>query len=562
MFFRLAPRRQGDVTYRYLQLVESYREEGKNRQRVLYSLGNVDSLRSDGQLGRLVASLERAAGLEPRAPVRLQTERVLEYGGSRLAQVLWEQFGLTRLLRELLGGRRQRFDVIAAVAAMVFNRLLAPKSELALFAWRDRVWWPDFAQAPLELAHLYAALDVLLSVKEPLEEALFGRLQDLFNLEVDLVFYDLTSTYFEGNGPALARYGYSRDKRPDRRQVLVALACDRNGFPIAHEVLAGQRADVTTVKAMVAALSARFRLRRVIFVADRGMVSADNLEALTAAGYEYVVGLRRHRVPEVLTRAPEDLAQYAPGPHRVQLFVSEGETPGARYVCCYSAARAEEERQIREARLQRGEEALTKLAAQVATGRLKQPQKIAARAATALHRARATGYFSCALEDGALTFTRNQARIAHEERLAGRYFLLTNAKALTPGDTVEAYFTLQEVERAFREMKDFLKLRPIYHWTDRRVRAHIFVCVLAYLLERSLTHQLRAAGLALSARVALDWASRIHAVENRLGDTTLWTVSRPPPLASQVLKAVGLHTLPTVLQGLDLPAPDSDTPAL
>ena len=562
MFFRIAPRRQGDVTYRYLQLVESYREGGRNRQRVLFSLGNVETLRSDGQLGRLVASLERAAGVAPRPAVGLQTERVLEYGGSRLAQALWEQFGLTELLRELLAGRRCRFDVIAAVAAMVFNRLLAPKSELALFAWRDRLWWPTFAEAPLELAHFYAALDVLLSVKEPLEEALFARLKDLFNLEVDLVFYDLTSTYFEGEGPALAAYGYSRDKRPDRRQVLVALACDRHGFPIAHEVLAGQRADVTTVQEMVAALSARFRLRRVIFVADRGMVSADNLAALTEAGYEYVVGMPRRRVPEVLTRAPEDRADYEPGPHRVGLHTTPGETPGTRYVCCYSEARAQEERQIRAARIRRGEQALTKLAAQVAAGRLKRKEKIAARVATALRQAHATSYFTCVVGEADLTFARKEARIATEERLVGRYFLLTNADALPPSEAVEAYFTLQEVERAFREMKDFLKLRPIYHWTDRRVRAHIFVCVLAYLLERSLTHQLRAGGLELSARTALDWASHIHAVENRFAETTIWTVSRPPPVASQVLNAVGLRTLPTVLQGPDLPGPNSDVPGL
>jgi len=327
-------------------------------------------------------------------------------------------------------------------------------------------------------------------------------------------------------------------------------------------VLAGQRADVTTVQEMVAALSARFRLRRVIFVADRGMVSAENLAALGEAGYEYVVGMRRNRVPEVLMRAPEDLAQYESGPHRVRLYATPGETPGTRYVCCYSEARAQEERQIREARLRRGEQALTKRAAQVAAGRLKRPEKIAARVATALRQAHAASYFTCAIEEAKLTFARNETRIGDEERLAGRYFLLTNADALTPSDAVEAYFTLQEVERAFREMKDFLKLRPIYHWTDRRVRAHVFVCVLAYLLERSLTHQLRTAGLELSARTALDWAARIHAVENRFGEATIWTVSRPPPLASQVLHAVGLPTLPTVLQGPDLPGPNSDTPGL
>ena len=550
MYFRIASRKYGGKTYEYVQLVEAYWQDGKNRQRVLLSLGNVKDLRKNGQLTRLLDSLQRASGEKRKPDLRdLRTERVLEYGAVRVAEALWDQFGLTDVLRGLLRGRRHQFDVIAAIAEMVFNRLIAPKSELATFAWRDRLWWPEFAAAALELHHLYYALDALIEIKEPLEEALFARMKDLFNLEVDIVFYDLTSSYFEGQGPPLASRGYSRDKRADRPQVILALACERHGFPIAHEVLAGNRADVTTVKETIAALKERFDLRRVIFVADSGMVSQSNLDALTEAGYEYLVGLRKRRLPDALDHAPEDLSLYEAGPHNVRVYTSQAPQPGARYVCCWSESRAKEERQIHQSRIDKGREALEKVHGLVAAGRIKREQKILQRATAALQRAQAAKYFDCHVGEGRLDFRLNEEQVAKERRLEGRYFLLTNAATLSADDAVEAYFTLQEVERAFREMKDFLKLRPIHHRSDQRVRAHVFVCVLAYLLERSLSHQLRAAGSDLSPRAALEGASRIHAVESRIEDQTIWTISRPAPQAYEVLQAIGVHSLPPILNG-------------
>jgi hypothetical protein len=546
MFFRIASRRYRDRTYEYLQLVESYREGGQNKQRVLHTLGNVETLRQDGQLRRLLESLERATGQRREADLSdLTTGRVLEYGAVRVAEALWEQFGMTDLLQRLLRGRRFGFDAVAALATMVFNRLIAPKSELATFDWRDGLWWPDFAAAPLELHHLYAALDALMDIKEPLEEALFGRLKDLFNLQVDVVFYDLTSSYFEGQGPPMASRGYSRDRRPDRPQVILALACERHGFPIAHEVFAGHRLDVTTLPEMIAALQGRFALRHVLFVADSGIVSHANLAALTRAGHEYLVGVRKRRLPDALAHAPEDLSRYQPGPHGVRIYASEAEEPGARYVCCWSESRAEEERQIRQARIDGGRAALQRVRGLVAAGRIKRTDKIAARVATGLRD----------ISEGRLEFRVNEEAVAKERRLEGRYFLLTNAASLSPSEAVEAYFTLQEVERAFREMKDFLRLRPVYHRIDRRVRGHLFVCVLSYLLERSLSHQLRQAGSELSARGALDSVSRIHAVETRIAHQTIWTTSRPPPQAAEVFHAMGMTQLPPVLAGFQ-PLPD------
>ena len=261
MYFRIAPRTSAGKTYKYLQLVESYRDHGKNAQRVLYSFGNIEALRQEGQLGRLLKSLERASGRRPRGAdtAELQTGRVLEYGGVRLVQALWEQFHLSELLARLLAGRGFDFDPLAAIALIVFNRLLAPKSELGLFQWSDRLWWPPFARAPLELHHLYRALDALIEVKEPLEEHLFAQLRHLFNLEVDVVFYDLTSSYFEGAGPAdLARRGYSRDGRPDCPQLVLGLAVTKDGFPIAYRLHPGNTVDVKTVQSVAHDFRRRF----------------------------------------------------------------------------------------------------------------------------------------------------------------------------------------------------------------------------------------------------------------------------------------------------------------
>jgi transposase len=286
-------------------------------------------------------------------------------------------------------------------------------------------------------------------------------------------------------------------------------------------------------------------------------VSAANLQALDQAGYEYLVGLHRERVPDLAARAPQDLSAYRPAPHKVLVYESAGETPNLRYVCCYSPGRAEEERQVRQARIDRAQAGLTKLAAQVAAGRLKRQDKILPRVTAHLRDAHAAKYFQYEVDEGRFQFELNEARLAQEREREGRYFLLTNAPRFSPEEAVEAYFTLQEVERAFREMKDFLKVRPIYHWTDERVRAHIFVCVLAYLLERSLSHQLRAARVELSPRAALDWVSRIHAAENVVGGQTIWTISRPAPPAYEVLKAVGIEALPAVLRPEEAPAPTS-----
>jgi hypothetical protein len=539
--------------HRYLQLCEATRVDGVPRNTVLYSFGNLDHI-SATTLASLSDKFAELAGDDRARASTLTPERVREYGAVAAAGQLWDTFGLTERLRRLWAGRCHRsWDPVPYLQLMVANRLVAPRSKLGVHEWVERVAVPAVEQVG-PLHHYYRALDDLLAVKQPLEEELWGATKNLFNLDVDLVFYDLTSTYFEGDGPTDASYGYSRDHRPDLKQVVVALACDRQGFPIAHEVLPGNRADVTTLVGMVNILRQRFAIRQCVFVADSGMVSLDNLAALKDAGYGSVVAVKRNNLPgmEALLDAPLD--SFVEASHGLKILAGEVDEHDRRLVCCYSAVRAVEQRQIRDARIHRAASALLGLRASVQAGHIKAPEKIIARAARHLTLAKANRYFTYRVTDGRFFFRRRRDVIARQEANDGKYFLLASASNLEPNDIVDAYYTLQEVERAFRDLKDFLKLRPIRHFNDDRVKAHIFVCVLAYLLERALGVRLQQAGLELTARRALDQLSTLHMVDARLGNTTVRTVSRPAPQIQAILNAIGLSLPDTVSWSSDQPA--------
>jgi len=540
--------------HRYLQLCESARVNGVPQTHVLCSFGNLDRI-PVSTLASLSDKFAQLAGDDRARVSTLSPERVREYGAVAVALHLWDTFGLTERLRRLCTGRCYRsWDAVPYLQLMVANRLVAPRSKLGVHDWVERVAVPAAEQVG-PLHHYYRALDDLLAIKQPLEEELWGTTKNLFNLELDLVFYDLTSTYFEGDGPQDARYGYSRDHRPDLKQVVVALACDRQGFPIAHEVLPGNRADVSTLIGMVDTLRQRFAIRRCVFVADSGMVSLDNLAALDTAGYGYVVAVKRNNLPGMDTLLDAPLDTYQEASHGLKIRAGELDEQGRRLVCCYSAVRADEQRQIREARVRRAFTALLGLRASVKAGHLKARDKIVARASRHLTLAKASRYFTYRVSEGRFTFQRRRELLQRQQANDGKYFLLANAANVEPSDIVDAYYTLQEVERAFRDLKDFLKLRPIYHSNDRRVKAHIFACVLAYLLQKALESRLQQAKLELSARRALDQLSTLHVVDAQLGTMTVRAVSRPSPHVQAILNAVGLSLPPTASWPSNQPAP-------
>jgi transposase len=565
------------VQHEYVRLVEAYREGGTTKQRVVCNLGRKDLLAAHlDALIRLLRGQPTAAGHGPTGPV--QAIGAWDWGPMLVARTLWHELGLDTLLATL-GGRSRADGLALAERALVLvaNRLCAPTSEHGLARWLEtdfvcdrqgRRWmpvWRDDAErrasrrprvrvAFRQLKQWYRTLDQLHARQEAIEHALYLRLRDLFSLQVDLVFYDLTSTYFEGHGPPQAAHGHSRDGKPRNRQVLVGVVMV-DQWPIAHHVFRGNARDATTVPAVLKDLDRRFGLRRVVFVGDRGMVTAANLEQLRSQGQGYVVGLNRRRREDVYqyieratsawTECPVgQTAQEKAEVPRTRVQEVPSDQPGVRIFVVHSDERLTYERGQRLQAMERTRAQLDALERRVAAGKLTDPAQIGAAAARILSRWHGYRYYAWAYTAGRFRFFDHPVNLPREQAYEGKYVIQTEEPHLTAVEAVQIYKELSEVERAFANLKDVIELRPIYHRTNPRVEAHIFVAALAFLLHRVLEKKLKAAGLDLSATEALQVLRTVRVVDFTLGGgQTKRSVTRGTARAAKILTALGLTDL-------------------
>lgn len=544
MYPRIVTVKRGEKVYRYLRIVESVRQDGRVRQRTVVDLGSL-AQHSEDEWSVVAARLQRLLGTQVYLASEIQGREVQSYGEVLVAKALWEQLELTPKLEQLVPSQSLGYDFPLAILVQVLNRLMAPRSWLALMQWLEGVYLPEPEEQSVQLHQLYRSLGVLARGKQRLEEALFVQLRDLLSLEVDVVLYDVTSTYFEGHrGPEQAAHGYSRDKRPDCRQVLLGLVTTRDGLPIGHHVFAGNRVDSTTVQQVVASLRERFQIGRLIFVGDRGMVSKANVEAISGSGYEYIMGVRKRGGTEAAELLAVPLEQYSVVGEGVSLYEGRGRDEAARYLVCHSAERVVEEEQILAGKLRRGHERLAAVARRRGLSR----DELIAAAAQALTQVKARKYFRFEVDEGGrLQYAEEDEAVAVERQRIGKYVLKTNAAELSPEECLHAYKLLQEVEAAFRTMKDVLQLRPIYLWNQEHVEGHIAVCVLAYLLRKLLQLRLRQAGVTESVSKAWDAVAKVRLVTLSLPDQTLRVITRPDPLARKVFRAVGIPHIPSAI---------------
>jgi transposase len=557
MFVRTITRRQGAKTYEYLYLVEGHRVGGRVQQRVVSPIGRADLLAP--HLDKLLTLLRPYTRERILRAGEISAAHGLTYGPLVVARRLWEQLGIGAII-----GRhcptRDGLDVAETAFMLTAHRLLHPGSEHALAWWLEESWVADRAGqrvlpqweahgrvrvAYRQLRQWYHTLDHLIAAKEAIETDLYLQLRDLFGLQVEVVFYDLTSTYFEGTGPTrVARCGHSRDGRPRNRQVLVGVVM-ASGWPIASYVFAGNRGDRQTVKAVLANVRRRFTLQRVVWVCDRGMVSDQALQALVDGEDRYLVGIQRRRNPTA--QAVLAAARKAPGqplPDGGRAIEVQLPNDPIRYIVVHSPERLGFERAMRRQDMTRCRDALRKLHAAVAVGRLKTPEKIGARAGTVLRAHHGYRYFTWRLgSSGQFVFTIDRAKLRAERRVEGTYLLQTNDRALDTVQTVAAYKELLMVERAFRELKGLMEMRPIYHQTQARVRAHLFVAHLALLLGCALHKALTRTKLTLALDTALEALRPIRLVELDVAGQHLRLVTRPGPHGQAVLRAVGIHQL-------------------
>lgn len=531
MYIRKTTRKYKGTTYTTYLLVESCLTDKGPRQRTICSLGSleprpreewlalarkveaalsgqetIESVEGDKrEIERIVdrvkggRSHREGMGVQDRVTVDtdgVEVEQAREAGSVHVGHQLWQRLEMDDILKQC--GLRSSARVVTEM--MVMNRFIAPSSELAMPEWIRRTALEDMLNVDVDRLNedvLYRTMDKLYPVRERIETQLARREESLFNLEASIYLYDLTSTYFEGlcaQNPQ-ARLGYSRDKRPDCKQLVVGLVIDREGFPKAHEVFEGNSQDRKTVPAMLDALERRVgRKEGVTVVVDRGMAHDENLQQIQDRGYHYIVASKQPERNQWLDEFEDDTGWQEmiripsprnPGQKRTRVMIKRKHKGDLLYVLCVSDGRKKKDRAIRQKQEGRLLADLGKLDQRIEKGSLKKP--------AAIHQAigrlkerypRVARYYIIDFDEqtGRLFVTEQKDKKELAEKLDGGYLLKTDRKDLTEDEIWRTYILLTRVENAFRNMKSPLAERPIFHHKKHRSQTHIFLCVLAYHL--------------------------------------------------------------------------------
>jgi hypothetical protein len=537
MFLRRCERRKNGKRHTYWALVESYRTAKGSRQRVVSYLGELARHEESGwaKLGRHLDG-KRAARrpqlslFDPPCPAEpdedepalvklrgVRFERLRDFGDVWLAWGLWRMLGLEELLAGRIEAGREEIPWGTVAAILTIARFCEPASELHIEEkWYRRTALEDLLGVPPEKVHtdrLYDGLDQLLPHKEAIEKHLRQRLGELFPLPCDLLLYDITSTYFEGDmqGCPIAQRGYSRDSRPDRPQVCIGLVVCEEGFPLGYEVFAGNRQDSTTVRSIVEALERKYGALSRVWVMDRGMVSEENLKFLRERGGHYIVGTPKQMLRQFEQHLTEQ--DWTTAQAGVEVKLVAGPDAEETFLLARSADRRAKELAMHEKFTERLLAGLQKLQAAAEAGRLKDATLAGERLGRLKEKNwRAAHAFDITIRKLATSRGKQQLEIAWQRnprfadwwQLAdGCYLLRSNLTGVDAATLWKRYIQLTEAEWAFRIAKDELEIRPLWHHKEDRVKAHILVCFLAYAMWKTLAGWMSGAGLGEAPRTLL-----------------------------------------------------------
>jgi transposase len=497
--------------------------EGRARAEALArSIAGQASQSCQGQL------FERA---EPRGSVevkldRLRLERSRSFGAVWLGWILWRALKLDEVCGTLMVSKRETVGWAEVVAILVIGRLCEPSSELHVAeSWYRSTALEDLlgvASEDIYDERLYRTLDRLLPHKQAIEKHLVKRLGELFDLQYDLLLYDVTSTYFEGLAdPWIAKRGYSRDHRPDCVQVNIALVVSREGMPLGYEIFSGNTTDVTTVQEIVEGMENRFGKANRVWVMDRGMVSAENIAWLNATGRRYVIGTPRAELRR-FAKQIADKTDWRQIREDIEVKICRGPDARETFLLCRSASRSEKEKAIHERFSKRIEEGLHSLGRRIEKSQIPLDRgQLERQIGRLLERnSRASARYSISLTDDQALPARVKLKWSPRpdwddwaNLTEGTYILRSNIHDWTDEQLWKTYIQLSEAEAAFRIQKSDLCLRPIWHHKQGRIQAHILICFLAYVLWKTLQQWQSRAGLGHSPRTILTELSRIDAAD-------------------------------------------------
>jgi len=476
----------GSAQTRWLKTIEVFNEQGEAQQLKLFP-SHVEAPADDPQVARVLLN-------------KVRLERTRQFGACYLGLELWKRLDLDRFFEQALDRAPADVPWSRIAALLAINRLCAPGSELAV----EQRWYPATAlddllgieEGKINDTRLYRCLDRMLPYKTKLERHLKDRYGTLFGAEFDVLLYDLTSTYVEGaaeDNPMMRR-GYSRDHRPDCEQMVIALIVNGEGFPFSYETFDGNRADVSTLETILRMVERKYGKARRIWVFDRGIVSEENLAAIRKRGGQYLVGTPRRQMKQFEAELlKEDWTQVRPEVEVKKVAIPQGEET---YILCRTAGRREKEQAIRKRFCSRMETALQQLQKTIATGKLKDRNRMERRLGKIQARnPSVSDLYEISMRETSegvrLLWQMREDRRHWREAREGAYLLRTNLSAETPEELWLKYMQLTEAEASFRALKSELAVRPLFHQKEPRVKAHVMVAFLGYALWVTLKHLLK-----------------------------------------------------------------------
>lgn len=518
MFVKVSRSRKGNYVHETLQIAESFRDQdGKVRHRILMHLGPTDKfLQKD--VDTLINGLLRAKGLTLQ-DLDSDIDNVKAFGQIWALIHLWKELKMSQIIAREKKKSSLKFDLEAHLKNLVFNRLDDPSSKLKLLTWLETVYLPGVNKEDIHYEYLLRAMDFLIDHKEKIENHIANRLLNLFNQDLKVCFYDLTSSYFEAENSLvegdIRQFGYSRDHRNDREQIVIGVVMTSDGLPIAHYVFPGNTADRSTLQEMLSDIVRRFKVKNIQLVADKGLVSGDNLWHLIDQGHEFILGegVRNSKdaksvIKEAVAHKEETGKTIYETTREKVIKLKDGQKKKikVRYVASYNSDMALKRYKTR---LNRINEFL-ELVEEIKKKQIAIEDKYS-QIKSVQSRKRLTRFFSVKLKDDTIEVTQNDQVMLEESQSDGWFVAISNTEHLSKQEIIERYKDLKYVEHGFYELKHSLNLRPNYHWTEKRIKGHVMVCFIAF--QMAVLFERRLSNIKLSWERAMERLRRIVVVE-------------------------------------------------
>ncbi|UCE04475.1 MAG: IS1634 family transposase [bacterium] len=525
--------------YEYLRIVRSYWENGKAKQQAIANLGRLDILKQQGQLKQLGKKFLSLDGSDLPTIDELEETNRFCYGDI-IYKTLWDKYRFPMMLSRLIKDKNIEYDFIQTVYLLVLDRLLNPGSKLASFQKQGKY----IGVENVKLHHLYRCLDILSEAKNEIEQSIFERQKDLFHMSVDIVFYDVTTFHFESNrADDFKEFGFSKAGKFNEVQVVMGLLIDMDGNPIGYDLFPGDTFDGKTLLATLSALKQRFSIRKLIFVADKGINSKQNLHLIKEAGYDYIVSARIKNSSNKVKAAIFSSQDYQCLPS------TEGDELNFKYkvikdhkftyrddhgqsyqlldnlIITWSAKRAHKDSLDRDRQIRKAQKAID----------LK--NKLNSK----------KGYQKYIATEGEnIVVGLDEERIAQDALWDGYYEMQTSERNLAATVVIEAYQQLWKIEESFRVLKSTMRTRPIFHWTPKRIKGHFIVCFIAFVLERALESKLKSNKIEASSEKIKEAISSMEVSEIKLKGERYYLKSKHLTLASKILKILRIQHLKSV----------------